>query len=67
MYAQPPGEVGRARSVLGLSSTEVELVSQLHRGVALWKVGSRSFLVQHLLAPAEHVIVDTDGRMPAGA
>jgi hypothetical protein len=51
IYAQPPGEVERARDLLGLSSTEAELVPQLQRGVALWKVGGRSFLVQHRLSP----------------
>jgi hypothetical protein len=31
--------------------------------VALWKVGTRSFLVQHRLSPREVDIVDTDARM----
>ena len=35
----------------------------LRRGVALWKVGSRSFLVEHRLSPLESAIVDTDARM----
>jgi hypothetical protein len=64
VYAQPPGEMDRARDLLGLSSTEAELVTQLARGVGLWKVGSRSFLVQHVLAPGERKLVDTDGNMP---
>jgi hypothetical protein len=63
VYAQPPGEVERAAPVLGLSSTEAEVVPHLRRGVALWKVGTRSFLVQHRLAPGEQAIVDTDARM----
>ena len=63
VYGQPPGEVRRAAHLLGLSSTEAEVVSQLRRGVALWKVGARSFLVQHRLSPLEMAIVDTDGRM----
>ncbi|HXW34307.1 MAG TPA: hypothetical protein VEJ87_06985 [Acidimicrobiales bacterium] len=67
VYAQPTSEVERARELLGLSTTEAELVPNLHRGVALWKVGTRSFLVQHLLAPAETRLVDTDGRMRTGA
>ena len=63
VYAQPPGEVERAVTSLGLSSTEAEVVPQLRRGVALWKVGTRSFLVQHRLSPLEYDIVDTDARM----
>jgi hypothetical protein len=67
VYAQPPGEVERAAPLLGLSSTEAEIVPQLGRGVALWKVGSRSFLVQHRLSPLEVGIVDTDARMDGRA
>ncbi|HVA04081.1 MAG TPA: hypothetical protein VMU64_10060 [Acidimicrobiales bacterium] len=67
VYAQPPGEVERAAPLLGLSSTEAELVPQLRRGVALWKVGTRSFLVQHRLSPHELSIVDTDARMDGRA
>jgi len=67
VYAQPPGEVERAVPLLGLSSTEAEIVPHLRRGVALWKVGTRSFLVQHRLSRLETAIVDTDGRMDLGA
>lgn len=63
VFAQPPGEVHRAAELLSLSATEAELLPQLHRGVALWKVGSRSFLVQHLLGQHERAIVDTDNAM----
>lgn len=67
VYAQPPGEIHGAADLLSLSATESELLPQLRRGVALWKVGARSFLVQHVLAPGEHAIIDTDTAMlPAG-
>jgi hypothetical protein len=66
VYAQSPGEIERSGDLLGLSSTEAELVPQLQRGVALWKVGSRSFLVQHRLSPHETPLVDTDARMQVG-
>jgi hypothetical protein len=48
---------------LSLSGTETELLPQLRRGVALWKVGQRSFLVQHRLSAAERQIADTDAAM----
>ena len=67
VYAQPPGEVAGAADLLSLSATEAELVPQLRRGVALWKVGRRSFLVQHLVGPAERALVDTDAAMAAGS
>ena len=49
VYAQSTGELGTAAELLSLSHTEADLLPQLRRGVALWKVGQRSFLVQHRL------------------
>jgi hypothetical protein len=66
VYAQSPGEVERTGDVLGLTETEAALVTQLRRGVALWKVGQRSFLVEHRLSDEEQEIIDTDRAM-AGA
>jgi len=63
VYAQSPGEVERTGELLGLTATEAELVTQLRRGVALWKVGRRSFLVEHRLSGAEQQLIDTDGAM----
>ena len=63
VYAQSPGELDDAAALLSLSTTEAELLPQLRRGVALWKVGRRSFLVQHRLSPAERRLVDTDAAM----
>lgn len=65
VYAQPPGEVVATKDLLGLTSTEADLLPHLERGVALWKVGERSFLVWHRLGSTERGIVDTDGRMVA--
>ncbi len=66
LYAQAPGEVAATAALLGLSDTEQELLGRLGRGVALWKVGARSFLVQHRLSPHERHLVDTDARMTGG-
>jgi len=63
VYAQSPGELEAAADLLALSATETELLPQLRRGVALWKVGRRSFLVQHRLSVAERQMVDTDAAM----
>lgn len=63
VYAQSPDQLEGLRSLLGLTSTELEIVPTLRRGEALWQVGRRSFLVQHRLAEAERPIVDTDARM----
>jgi hypothetical protein len=63
VYAQSPGELEAAAELLSLSTTEVELLPQLRRGIGLWKVGQRSFLVQHRLSAVERMIVDTDAAM----
>jgi hypothetical protein len=63
VYAQSPGEVARTGELLGLTDTEADLVTQLRRGMALWKVGRRSFLVEHRLASGEHWLTDTDQAM----
>jgi type IV secretory pathway VirB4 component len=65
VYGQPPSEVDKARELLGLSDTEARLLPNLPRGQALWKVGTRSFLVEHRLSAAEAGLVDTDARMVA--
>ena len=77
VYAQSPGEVALTGELLGLTDTEAELVTQLRRGTALWKVGRRSFLVEHRLASGERWLTDTDqamteyaateGRPPSGS
>jgi hypothetical protein len=67
VYAQSPGELEAASELLSLSDTESDLLPQLRRGIALWKVGQRSFLVQHRLSALEPYIVDTDAAMSARA
>jgi hypothetical protein len=66
IYAQSPGELAVASELLSLSTTEAELLPQLRRGIALWKVGQGSFLVQHRLSPMERLLVNTDGAMSTG-
>jgi type IV secretory pathway VirB4 component len=63
VFAQAPDQVALARERLGLTATEAEILPQLARGEALWKVGTRSFLVLHRLSERERRICDTDGRM----
>lgn len=67
IYGQPPSETATAGELLGLTATEAELLPRLPRGVALWKVGGRSFVVEHRLAAGEAVLVDTDGALGTDA
>jgi hypothetical protein len=63
VFGQAPGEAERAGELLGLSRNEQALLCQLPRGVALWRVGQSSFLVEHELCPEELALADTDAAM----
>jgi type IV secretory pathway VirB4 component len=63
VFGQPPAEAEASGRLLRLTHTERELVSRLPRGVALWKVGQRSFLVEHYVGAMEADLVDTDAAM----
>jgi type IV secretory pathway VirB4 component len=67
IYGQPASEVAGATDLLGLTGTEAELLPQLPRGVALWKLGLRSFLVAHRVSRLEAALIDTDRRMVVAA
>ncbi len=60
VYRQHPGEVAITTDLLGLSSTEAQVIAGLGSGQALWRVAGRSFLVQHVLSDLEWGLVDTD-------
>ncbi len=62
-FAQSDAEVPEAVRLLGLSDAESRLLPRLRRGVALWRLGTRPYLVEHRVAAAEREIVDTDARM----
>ncbi|MHB1988799.1 MAG: ATP-binding protein [Acidimicrobiales bacterium] len=59
-YAQPASELPSLAALLGCTVEEIEYLPRLSRGVALWRVGDRRFLVEHLLSSRELAIVDTD-------
>lgn len=63
IYRQEPDQLNAAAGLLGLTSIESQAISNLTRGRGLWKVASRSFIVQHLLHPTEKALFDTDARM----
>ncbi|MBW3609878.1 MAG: hypothetical protein KY463_16430 [Actinobacteria bacterium] len=50
----------RTRELLGLTSVEAQILPELDPGIALWKVGRRSFLVQHRLSALELELVEAE-------
>src|ERR1700742_4120055 len=63
IYHQDPAQAALTRSLLGLSGAEAELLSMLSCGQALWRVGSRPFVVQHHRSRIEGRLTDTDSGM----
>jgi type IV secretory pathway VirB4 component len=63
VYAQETDQISGTASALGLTDVEAALLPGLPVGRGLWKVGRRSFVVDHVLSSAERELIDTDGRM----
>ena len=63
VYHQDESQVPLTRSLLGLSETESRLISMLSAGQALWRVGTRSFVVQHYRSRLEAKLTNTDTGM----
>jgi type IV secretory pathway VirB4 component len=63
VYHQDESQVPVTRTLLGLSETEARLISMLGAGQALWRVGSRSFVVQHYRSRLEAELTNTDTGM----
>ncbi len=69
VYQQEADQVERTRSALGLTDVEAGLLPMLGRGIGLWKIGRRGFVVEHVIGGAEWDLINTDSRMvhPAAA
>ncbi len=63
VYHQDESQVPLTRTLLGLSETEAQLIAMLGAGQALWRVGSRSFVVQHYRSQLETGLTNTDTGM----
>ncbi len=66
LLRQAHADLAATRERLGLSDTEADLVARLPRGCALWRIGSRSFVVAHIISESERALIDTDDAMRAG-
>jgi type IV secretory pathway VirB4 component len=63
VYRQDESQVAVTQALLGLSGAEARVVSRLPAGRALWRVGSRSFVVAHRRSRLERRLTDTDSGM----
>jgi type IV secretory pathway VirB4 component len=60
---QAPDQIARAIDTFGLTPLEAEVITQLARGRALWKLADHTALVDHHIAGFEQRLVNTDQRM----
>ncbi len=65
IYNQERGEASVTGGKIGLSEVEIEQLPTLGRGQGLWKIGERSFLVNHRMTLGELELFDTNQRMLA--
>ena len=63
IYGQETDQISTTAAALGLTDVEAGLLPGLPVGRGLWKVGRRSFVVDHVLSSAERALIDTDRRM----
>jgi type IV secretory pathway VirB4 component len=63
VYHQDESQIEVTRTLLGLSRSEGRLISMLSPGQALWRVGSRSFVVNHQRSRIEARLTNTDTGM----
>ncbi len=64
LLRQSPDQIPEAKELLGLTSTEADLLPRLVKGRALWKIGnSHTAVVAHVIGPTERAFCDTDSRM----
>src|ERR1700742_2493858 len=59
IFHQDASQIELTRTLLGLSETEARLLTRLASGQALWRVGSRAFVVQHHRSRLEQRLTNT--------
>lgn len=62
VYRQSSDQLDFTGASLGLSGTERKLLTGLGVGQGLWKIKSRSFVIQHQLHPEELELFETGVR-----
>jgi type IV secretory pathway VirB4 component len=62
-YRQEADALPATQDLMELSNVETDLLRYLKRGVAMWKVGKRTFVVKHLMTAMEHQLTYTDSKM----
>ena len=59
-FHQAPGELAEARELLGLSAVATDMLPNLRKGEAIWRIGDHDAVVAHAIGAAEAEICNTD-------
>lgn len=65
IYRQESDQLASTTAALALSRPERELLGALRRGVGLWRIEQRAYVVEQQLSAAERELFFTDARMRA--
>ena len=60
MPSTSPDQAPALGELLGLSAEETSTVQRLVPGQALWRVGGRSTVVEHIVTDIERPLIDTN-------
>jgi hypothetical protein len=60
MYRQKTQQLDLCRAYFGVNDAETRWLTRLHPGQALWKIGNRAHLVQHLRSATEAAFTNTE-------
>lgn len=63
VYRQPPDQAAALGELVGLTTEEITTVQRLPPGQALWRVGGRSTVVEHIVTDIERPLIDTNAAM----
>lgn len=63
MYRQESDQLKNSAELLGLTSTQRDMLPDLATGEGLWRIGDRAWIVEHHRSDIEAKLFDTDARM----
>ncbi|WP_246211454.1 ATP-binding protein [Phytoactinopolyspora alkaliphila] len=63
MYRQESDQLVHSAELLGLTSTQRDVLPDLNTGEGLWRIGERAWIVAHTRSDIEARLFDTDTRM----
>jgi hypothetical protein len=63
IYRQKTDQLATTAAIVGLNSEETTMLTGLDKGIGLWRIANRSFIIKNTLTPHELALTNTDQRM----